>query len=124
MEIVQSLIAKLTTYNFECEGGPLHNCVDYQKLCVYALMAERDCANARAATHLADAYSMRDQRDALAKDAERYRWLRGHMFFTKREWGTYAEFPESMIFAVPVSAENKKQNDAIDAAIDAAKEKP
>jgi len=71
MEIVQSLIAKLTTYNFECEGGPLHNCVDYQKLCVYALMAERDCANARADTHLADAYSMRDQRDALKQDAER-----------------------------------------------------
>ena len=91
---------------------------------IAALEAERDIANARADTHLADAYSMRDQRDALAKDAERYRWLRGHMFFTKREWGTYAEFPESMIFAVPVSAENKKQNDAIDAAIDAAKEKP
>ena len=41
METVQRLIAKLKTYNFECEGGPLHNCVDYQKLCVYALMAER-----------------------------------------------------------------------------------
>jgi hypothetical protein len=59
--------------------------------------------------------------EALQQDAERYRWLRGHMFFTKREWRTYAEFPESMIFAVPVSAENKKQNDAIDAAIDAAR---
>jgi len=71
MEIVQSLIAKLTTYNFECEGGPLHNCVDYQKLCVYALMAERDCANDRAETHLADAHSMRDQRDALRASLDR-----------------------------------------------------
>jgi hypothetical protein len=38
---------------------------------IAALEAERDCANDRAATHLADAYSMRDQRDALKQDAER-----------------------------------------------------
>jgi len=35
---------------------------------IAALEAERDCANDRAATHLADAYSMRGQRDALQKN--------------------------------------------------------
>jgi hypothetical protein len=72
----------------------------------------------------AECEKLEEERDAFRADALRYRWLRGHMFFTKREWGTYAEFPESMIFAVPVSAEKHKQNDAIDAAIDAAREKP
>ena len=64
---------------------------------LHAAEAERDCANARAETHLADAYSMRNQRDALAgtisqqidalqrlvcerdmlnADAERYRFIR------------------------------------------------
>ena len=37
---------------------------------IAALEAERDCANARADTHLADAYSMRDQRDALREPTE------------------------------------------------------
>jgi len=35
---------------------------------IAALEAERDCANDRADTHLADAYSMRNQRDALDKE--------------------------------------------------------
>ena len=46
---------------------------------IAALEAERDCANARADTHLADAYSMRDQRDALAKVIEAAKFARIHL---------------------------------------------
>ena len=55
------------------------------------------------------------------KDAARYRWLRSQMFFTKREWGTYAEFPDGMVFCVPITAEAGRQDIAIDAAIDSAR---
>ena len=46
---------------------------------IAALEAERDCANARADTHLADAYSMRNQRDALAKVIEAAKFARIHL---------------------------------------------
>ena len=86
-ERAEAEVARLTT---KCKyGDPMCPCQDgdachYEgdnpmtpppiaalKARIAALEAERDCANDRAATHLADAYSMRDQRDALAKDAER-----------------------------------------------------
>jgi hypothetical protein len=51
--------------------GGLENACRISLSRIAALEAERDCANDRAATHLADAYSMRDQRDALKQDAER-----------------------------------------------------
>ena len=37
--------------------------------------------------------------------------------------GETAEFPDGMVFAIPLSKEAGKQNPAIDAAIDAAMEK-
>ena len=58
--------------------------------------------------------------EQLRKDADRYRWLRAIMFFTVREWGTFVEFPDGLVFCVPISHEKGKQNPAIDAAIDAA----
>ena len=51
----------------------IHVATHELKARIAALEAERDIANDRAETHLADAYSMRGQRDALAKDAERYK---------------------------------------------------
>ena len=59
--------------------------------------------------------------EAVRRDAIRYRWLRAIMFFTVREWGTFVEFPDGLVFCVPISHEKGKQNPAIDAAIDAAR---
>jgi hypothetical protein len=35
----EQLIGGIAAYKFECEAGPLHLCVDYQKLCALALLA-------------------------------------------------------------------------------------
>ncbi len=37
---ISALMEKIATYNFQCEAGPLILCVDYQKLCVAALLAK------------------------------------------------------------------------------------
>jgi len=53
----------------DCVRPEIHG---HQLLCKHGnLEAERDCANDRAATHLADAYSMRGQRDALRASLDR-----------------------------------------------------
>jgi len=90
---------------------------------IAALEAERDCANARADTHLADAYSMRDHREALAKDAERYRWLRGCMWwrtdpFAQDVGNMGTGYWQTKLFKQVVGKPD------LDAAIDAAREKP
>ena len=36
----EQLMDRIATYKFECEAGPLHLCVDYQKLCALALVAD------------------------------------------------------------------------------------
>ena len=89
---------------------------------IAALEAERDCANDRAATHLADAYSMRDQRDALKVDAERYRWLRKF-----GEDGTPHIAVEDYIPRLSQQSDFRIRwlyEKEADAAIDAAREKP
>ena len=89
---------------------------------IAALEAERDCANARADTHLADAYSMRDHREALKVDAERYRWLRKF-----GEDGTPHIAVEDYIPRLSQQSDFRIRwlyEKEADAAIDAAREKP
>ncbi len=38
---VQELIDKISAYKFNCEAGSLSLCVDYQKLCIQALLNEQ-----------------------------------------------------------------------------------
>ena len=39
---IQKLIDKIATYKFKCEAGSLLPCIDYQKLCIQALLNEQE----------------------------------------------------------------------------------
>ena len=64
---------------------------------------------------------LRGEAEALRADAERYLFFRSKMMFTGRAWGVFVEPMADQVFCVPATKESRKQNDAIDAAIDVAR---
>jgi hypothetical protein len=66
----EQLMTRIAQYNFRCDGGPLYNCVDYQKLCVLACsdadLAAKDAEIARCHKRLEiDVYGKFDDQGEL-----------------------------------------------------------
>jgi hypothetical protein len=83
MEALQ-ILNRIEEYGFECEAGPLKNCVDWQKLRALLEtkrypdgMTEEDDRRFNRQWDVGASEALRaSPPEAVERDAERYRWLR------------------------------------------------